>query len=325
MKNDFTSWARLFQFSHRCFAIPTRGSCRRSLATLVNRQLQDEAIPSTLKHPRPGSRPSSDPLRTLAKRVSSKLEEGDYRGAVCTACSEDSVAVVTEEVISELKRKHPPSHTDSHIILPPDQSISSITVSEEICQAIRSFPNGSSGGPDGLRPQHLKDLTSASAEHGGKELIRDLTAFAHHVLDGKVPPSIQPVFFGATLIALRKEGGLRPIAVGHTLRCLVAKCAAHQVLHTLGADLSPQQLGCGVPLGCEAATHAARRYLHDMPPGHQLLKLDFMNAFNSLRRDKILSAVKDSAPELFKFVFSAYSSPSELYCGDHVIQSAGVQ
>ena len=63
-----------------------------------------------------------------------------------------------------------------------------------------------------------------------------------------------------------------------------------------------------------------------MPPGYQLLKLDFMNAFNCLRRDKILSAVKDSAPELFKFVFSAYSSPSELYCGDHVIQSAeGVQ
>ena len=91
-----------------------------------------------------------------------------------------------------------------------------------------------------------------------------------------------------------------------------------QVLHTLGADLSPQQLGCGVPLGCEAATHAARRYLHDMPPGHQLLKLDFMNAFNCLCRDNILSAVKDSAPELFKFVFSAYSSP--------VIQSAeGVQ
>ena len=35
----------------------------------------------------------------------------------------------------------------------------------------------------------------------------------------------------------------------------------------------------------------------------------------------MLSAVKDSAPELFKFVFSAYSNPS-----DHVIQSAeGVQ
>ena len=90
-------------------------------------------------------------------------------------------------------------------------------------------------------PQHLKDLTSTSAECGGKELIRALTAFAHHVLDGKVPPSIQPVFFGAALIALRKkEGGLRPIVVGHTLRRLVAKCAAHQVLHTLGADLSSQ-------------------------------------------------------------------------------------
>ena len=50
------------------------------------------------------------------------------------------------------------------------------------------------------------------------------------------------------------------------------------------------------------------------------------NAFNCLCRDKMLSAVRDSAPELLKFVYSAYSVPSQLYCVDHVIQSAeGVQ
>ena len=122
MKNDFTSWSRLLQFSHRCFGIPTRGCRRRSLATLINRQLQEEAIPSISQCPKPGNRPS-DPLRTLARRVSSKLEEGDYRGAVRTACSEDSVADITEEVISELKAKHPPAHQDSHIVQPSGESI----------------------------------------------------------------------------------------------------------------------------------------------------------------------------------------------------------
>ena len=112
----------------------------------------------------------------------------------------------------------------------------------------------------------MKDLTSTSAGHGGKELVRVLTSFTQHVLDGKVPPSIQPVFLGATLIALKKkEGGLRPIAVGQTLRRMVAKCAAHLVIHAIGADLAPQQLGCGIPLGCEAAVHAPHLYLHNLP------------------------------------------------------------
>ena len=93
-----------------------------------------------------------------------------------------------------------------------------------------------------------------------------------------------------------------------------------------GADLAPQQLGCGVPHGGKAAAHAARQYLNNMSPSYLLLKLDFKNAFNCLRRDKMLAAVKDSAPELFKFILSAYANPSALYCGDQVIMSSeGVQ
>ena len=122
----------------------------------------------------------SDSLRSLAWRVTTKLEEGDFRGAVCTASSEDSIADITAEVISELDEKHPHKHLDSLVMQPPEGSIQSAIVSElEICHAIRSFPNGSSGGPDGLRPQHLKDLTSASAEHGGKELVRALHMGIH--------------------------------------------------------------------------------------------------------------------------------------------------
>ena len=95
----------------------------------------------------------------------------------------------------------------------------------------------------------------------------------------------------------------------------------------MGSGLAPQQLGCGVPLGCEAAAHATRLYLHNMPPGHLLLKLDFINAFNTLRRDKMLESVKEYAPELFTLVHSAaYGQPSLLFCGDHIVESAeGVQ
>ena len=60
------------------------------------------------------------------------------------------------------------------------------------------------------------------------------------------------------------------------------------------------------PLGAEAAVHASRVYLQDMKEHHLLLKLDFNNAFNCLRQDKMLAAVSEKALEWFPLIHSAY-------------------
>ena len=98
------------------------------------------------------------------KRVSSKLEEGDFHGAVRVACSQDSLALMSEETLSSLRAKHLP-YPDGSCLPPPPQVDASLRplADGEIVRAIRSFPCGSAGGPDGLWPQHLVDLTSASA------------------------------------------------------------------------------------------------------------------------------------------------------------------
>ena len=101
------------------------------------------------------------------------------------ACSEDSFTNLDEETLAALKAKHPFPHPDTQI--PPlEEGFTLPTpVSEEVvAKTILSFPNGSAGGPDGLRPHHLKDLTSASAERGGKELLRALATFVNLVLKG---------------------------------------------------------------------------------------------------------------------------------------------
>lgn len=114
--------------------------------------------------------------------------------------------------------------------------------------------------------------------------------------------------------------------MGCTLRQLVAKCTCNSVKQTMAALLAPHQLGLGVPLGAEAAVHATRVYLQDMPDCHLLLKLDFRNAFNSLRQDKMLLAVCERVPQIFPLVHSAYSAPSSLFIQDKTIQSAeGIQ
>uniref|UniRef100_A0A1X7UJY5 Reverse transcriptase domain-containing protein n=1 Tax=Amphimedon queenslandica TaxID=400682 RepID=A0A1X7UJY5_AMPQE len=56
-----------------------------------------------------------------------------------------------------------------------------------------------------------------------------------------------------------------------------------------------------------------------------MVKLDFTNAFNSLRRDCMLDAVSDLCPSLYPLVFSAYSSSSSLFWEEDIIHSQGVQ
>ena len=57
-----------------------------------------------------------------------------------------------------------------------------------------SFPCCSSGGLDGLRPQHLKDMIGPSGDGAADNLVQSLTAFAALVLSGEVPVSIRPFF-----------------------------------------------------------------------------------------------------------------------------------
>ena len=130
------------------------------------------------------------------------------------------------------------------------------------------------------------------------------------------------VFFGERLLALnKKNGGFRPIAIGFTLRRLASKCANSFGISRLKAYFYPQQLGVGTPGGCEAAIHAARRFLESLPANSVLVKLDFSNAFNSIHRRDMLSSVHDRIPELYPYCYSAYSQASCLFFGQYIILS----
>ena len=168
--------------------------------------------------------------------------------------------------------------------LPLPSQFPSITMDEtEVRNAVLSFPAGSPGGTDGLRPQHLRDLLPC--RESGSDFLSALTAFVNMVLAGHCAPEAACFFFGGRLLALKKKiGGIRPIAVGFTLRLLASKCASTCGASWLSSYLSPRQLGVGVPGRCEAAIHSARRYLETLPPDHVFVKLDYSNAFNSLHR-----------------------------------------
>lgn len=241
------------------------------------------------------------------------------------------MADFNDDTYNALLSKHPPAHPDSRIpaFTRRVNDGGGFEVSNrEVLQVVRSFPNGSAGGPDKLRPQHLKDLL----QHVGNDelenpLLTALADFCTLVLHGDAPEEVRPFLFGASLVALKKKcGGIRPIAVGSTLRRMVAKVACRKVVEEMADILVPRQLGYGVPGGSEAAVHAARRFLSNMDAHHAMVKLDFSNAFNSVRRDCILQSVRSLCPLLYPYVHSAYAAPSNLLWGNRSIISAeGVQ
>src|SRR6218665_3822522 len=117
------------------------------------------------------------------------------------------------------------------------------------------------------------------------------------------------------------SGGLRPIAIGYTLRRVAAKCANRYAVNKLAPFFAPLQVCIATPAGCEAAVHAARKYVTAMPQDHVFVKLDFSNAFNSLHRDVMLQSAYTVIPEIYSFVHQSYSSASMLKFGSFSISS----
>ena len=81
-------------------------------------------------------------------------------------------------------------------------------------------------------------------------------------------------------------------------------------------------IGVGVSGGAEAIVHATHRLMSSLHDNHVFVKLDFSNAFNSVRRDTILANVAVKMPELYRFVKDSLDCNLMLIYGDDIIISA---
>jgi hypothetical protein len=328
--NSPEAWADLFLFPHIAFDVLSPNSNpKKSLTSKLKRNLRSwregTRKPQPPKRLPPKSKNAAKLVQSndarLARQVEGKMAEGDIRGAVRILSSSEGLAPFTQETFTALKTKHPPATTTMPPPSAPD--IPYLQVDEkEVARTVAHFPAGSSGGPDGLRPQHLKDLLSQNTGAAGTKLLGSLTEVTNLILAGGVPKQVLPFIFGANLVALEKKGGgIRPIAMGCTLRKLAAKIACESVRDHLGSQLQPLQMGFGTTCGAEASVHASRRFLSTCKSG-LFLKLDFANAFNSTHRSRVLEATHQHLPSLFPLIQQAYSAPSTLFFGQETLQSA---
>ncbi|XP_029656011.1 uncharacterized protein LOC115229886 [Octopus sinensis] len=210
---------------------------------------------------------------------------------------------------------------------PDTLALNPFAVSETlVLKALRDFSPGSSGGVDGLRPGHLKDLTSPTTAEASRKLLRSITNLCNRFISGSIPDFARDIFFSANLTALgKKDNGVRPIAVGNIFRRLSAKLLCRAIVPCLSSKFLPVQLGVGVPNGCEAAVHSIR----DLTESFEefiVVKLDVSNAFNSIRRDHLLECCRELVLFAYPLVHLLYACSSILMFNDIPISSStGVQ
>lgn len=309
-----------------------------SLAKCIKQQILDfqgfvsDEIPVTGKTTTKKVNSKKPNKKNFATNISSKINEGNVKGAVKYLLSEDSLAEVSTPNAKILENKHPKALTEIHSdVLALNELALSVSPLDVITQMMK-FPNGSAHGLDGLKPQHLKDMFHIKGDTKYSELewlpsslLTKYTTLINLILAGKVPAEIKPVLFGARLIALtKKDGGLRPIAIGCALRRLCSKLCCFFTKHKATEILAPIQVGVSVSGGAESMVHSTKHFLNDS--NQCLLKIDFQNAFNSVQRGAFLAETQKHLPQIHNYSVCAYELESALLFGPHTIHSCtGVQ
>ena len=153
----------------------------------------------------------------LAAAATSRFEAGNFRAAIRLFCSEVKPAPNNAATLEALKSKHPPASPDGK---PPceffgNSRFQPLQVSpEDVIRCLKTFPAGSSGGPDGFTAQHLRDILSGAPD---EKLKAALTGFINILLNGELPVHAKAdsntyCFVAQTKCTCRYWQGEKPIA-----------------------------------------------------------------------------------------------------------------
>jgi hypothetical protein len=270
------------------------------------------------------TQPSPHPVVSEASKIKRCIrlcrEDGQYGKAVQSLGSH-GVAQPSRETTQILLNKHPTG--------PPLRPMDGASVTplvadaDEVMKVLLSFPKGSACGRSGLRFQHLLEMVGALPE-----FVHPLLNLVNLLLAGQAPACIAPFLASAPLVPLlKKDGGIRPIAVGEVMRRLVSKIAARRLLPKAAKLLNPLQLGVGTPNGTEGLIHGLNRILASASdPSLVILAVDFKNAFNEVSRQDMVDQVAKEFPEILQWVNLTYACEALLFSGsDIILSTSGVQ
>ena len=141
------AWKALLCFAYAVLRAPESRrdkSSRKSLASEIRQNIAtfDDEVTTTLTLPRRAvSLRTADAAtgKEIARRVTSKLADGDVRGALRALTSDDSFASPSSEVVAQITDKHPEPPSDLRDIQPPaEDTVTLIATEADVLRAITS-------------------------------------------------------------------------------------------------------------------------------------------------------------------------------------------
>ena len=335
--HDERRWMVLFALPKLCLRLPKRGGRKKRKvfeAAPFIRVLLEEARAGNWKGLLEKTREEEGkkkkvgaeeaPSHWTRERVTSLVEEGQFTKAV-QALDSAGMHRLDREVLEKLRAKHPPGE---HLPACTGEFHESLQFDvDDVKKAVASFRSGTAPGGSRFRASYIHDALTVPAGDAEERLSGALTGVVNLLARGEAPRSSAVWIAGAPLYPLRKkDGGVRPVAVGEVLRRLVAKCFCAKLKgRSEKLFVKVGQVGVGVKGGSEAAVLAVREALQKGNGRKVVLKVDLENAFNSINREKVLEAVRDAFPELEAWYRFCYADPSMLLCEGEVLPFGSAQ
>ena len=265
----------------------------------------------------------------MVASMRSLVSDGAPRKALNLLTSDGLHSVADPAILTKLQALHPAGNPVNMASLPQvvDHGLPSLEDlkfwSQAVIKGVADFPRGSAPGPSGLRPSCLYDLLKRGP-HVSKVVV-ELAALVALSAHGKFPAELAPTFGAATLVPLKKpDGGVRPIAIGETLRRLVGKSLMHlpKLMGELRA-LAPLKCGMGIVTACESIGQGLQALIPSLPESGDwvALQVDVINAFNTVSRTSVLQGAAEFAPSMFPWLKTLYGQPAMLFCQGSVLLS----
>ena len=179
-------------------------------------------------------------------------------------------------------------------------------------------------------PEYLQHAVDCTAPDRSEFALKPITKFVNFGSRGLFPAFISKALCCASLTALsKKKGGVGPIAVGEVLRRLIAICLVSEAKSGAIELFDSLQLGVGISGGAEAIIHSSKITYDNIvsaQTGEGVLRIDFQNAFNSIKRPHLLKATYEFIPGIAAFANFCWSQHTPLFYNNSVVQSElGVQ
>ena len=177
-------------------------------------------------------------------------------------------------------------------------------------------------GPSSIDAHEWRRLCTCH-KGASRDLCASLATVAQRLCSSYVDPTAIKPMLASRLVALDKQPGVRPIAIGDTARRIIAEA----VLTVVGSDVQ-EATGCwqmcgGQISGIEAAVHAARSAF-ELEENEAILLVDATNAFNTLNRQVALLNIRRLCPPIATILINSYRCPSDLLVdGDIILSQEG--